>query len=123
MENGTCRCGNKTPVIGLLASRGNDWIINEDGSRIHSDIFCHAVEMVNLAIGYSVNQYQIVQRDYSDFDIYLVLDDEEEGEEVIELFSRYLGDFRENRRFRYQIRDYLKPSEETGKLAWFVSKL
>lgn len=117
-----CSCGSSAPVLELLACRDNDWIINKDGSRAHSDLFCHAAEMVNLAMGHSLDQYQIVQRDYSDFDIYLVLDDKEEGEEVIRLFSQYLGDFGKNRRLCYHIRDYLRPNEETGKLAWFVSE-
>lgn len=118
-----CPCGNQAPVIKLAHARDNDLIINEDGSVIHSDILAHAVEVVNLNLEFCIIQYQIVQIEYWEFDVYFVLDEEDEKEVVMELFLQNLGGFADRRRFHFSFPDYLNPEEKTGKLAWFVSKV
>lgn len=124
MRDGSCcPCGNSAPVVELTEARDNDFIINEDGSRLHSDILAHAVEMTNLVLEFSIVQYQIVQKGYSDFDIFLVLDDEEEKGEAARLFLQSLGAFAEGRSFHFHFPECLLPGEVTGKLAWFVSEV
>lgn len=117
----SCACGNKAPFIELTMARENDLVINRDGSRVHSDLFAHAVEMVNLVSG-SIIQYQIIQTDYERFEIRFVLDEDEDREEVISLFMEALGTFTKDREFEFLFPKELFPHEATGKCAWFISK-
>lgn len=120
-DGSSCPCGNSAPIVELTEARDNDFIINEDGSKLHSDILAHAVEITNLVLEFSIVQYQIVQKGYSDFDIFLVLDDKDEKDEAARLFLQSLGAFAEGRSFHFYFPDCLLPGEATGKLAWFVS--
>lgn len=117
----SCSCGNDAPYIELTMARENDLIQNRDGKPLHSDLFAHAVEMVNLVLN-SIIQYQIIQTDYEKFEVRMVLDDEEDKEEVIHLFFEALGAFVKDRHFEFVFLKELFPSEDTGKCAWFISK-
>ena len=70
-----------------------------------------------------VLQFQIIQEDYNDFSVYLVLDDEEDKYEVEEEFGFLIREYEYAWRFALYFVDNLYPSEKTGKLAWFVSKV
>ena len=118
----SCQCGNCSPMLELTKARENDMIVNPDGSRTHSDIFAHAVEMVNLAIE-NIVQYQIVQKNYGDFDVFLVLDEDEEEDATKELLIQALRDFAKGKKFHFMLKDRLFPDERTGKLAWFQSEI
>lgn len=122
-DGSRCSCGNPAPIVELTEARNNDFIMNEDGSSFHSDILAHAVEMTNLVLEFSIVQYQMVQKGYSDFDIFLVLDDESEKNEAVRLFLQSLGTFSEGRNFHFYFPACLLPGEVTGKLAWFVSEV
>lgn len=117
----SCPCGNCSPILELTKARDNDMIVNADGSRTHSDIFAHAVEMVNL-VTENIVQYQITQKDYGDFDVILVLDEEEEGDATKELLIQALGDFAKGKTFHFMMEQRLFPDKRTGKLAWFQSE-
>ena len=120
-EGTSCHCGNSSPILELTKARENDMVLNSDGSKTHSDIFAHAVEMVNLATE-NIVQYQIIQKDYGDFDVLLVLDDEEEGDTTKELLIQALGDFAKGKDFHFIRKDRIIPDMRTGKLAWFRSE-
>ncbi|MCH5265137.1 MAG: AMP-binding protein [Lachnospiraceae bacterium] len=122
-KNHSCPCGNGAPIIELASARDNDFIYNEDGSRLHADIFANGIEKVNLIQEGSIVQYQIVQTDYSDFEIYLVVDEEENKKEIAGLLKEMLGIFTQNRNFHFYFCHHLVPSEKTGKMAWFTSKV
>lgn len=117
----SCPCGNCSPILELTKARDNDMIVNADGSRTHSDIFAHAVEMVNL-VTENIVQYQIIQKDYGDFDVILVLDEQEEGDATKELLIQALGDFAKGKTFHFMMEHRLFPDKRTGKLAWFQSE-
>lgn len=123
MRKGTsCPCGNCSPILELTEARENDMIVNRDQSKTHSDIFAHGVELVNLATE-NIVQYQVIQKDYEDFEISMVLDEEEEWETTKELFLQALEDFAWGKNFQFVLKDRLLPSEKTGKLAWFQSEV
>ena len=118
-----CACGNRAPVLYLNMARDNDYIIYEDGIVFHSDILYGIVERINLLMERPILQYQIVQEDYEYFSIYIVLDDEENAWSVEEMFIRIAKDCHIKGKFDFFFVDYLYPSEKTGKLAWFCSKM
>lgn len=118
----SCLCGNTVPIIELTAARDNDYIRNKDGSRISSDIFCHVIERINLYFGHCVDQYQIVQVNDIDFDIYWVLDSECEVDNVRKMFVDFLEEFGRCHRFCFHEINCLMPSEKTDKLAWFCAR-
>lgn len=120
-RNSSCPCGNHAPYIELTMARENDLIVNRDGSRMHSDLFAHAVEMVNLVSG-SIVQYQIIQTEYEHFEVHIVLNDQDDKEEVIHLFLEALGTFTKDRHFEFFFPKELFPNEDTGKCAWFISE-
>lgn len=118
-----CPCGSEEPIVELSMARENDWIYNADGTVSHSDLFCHIIDRINLALEQAVLQYQIIQVDYDEFEVYLVLGDEKEVFTVQDLFVNYFKNIQPKRNFTFFFVDYLYPSEKTGKLAWFISKL
>lgn len=118
-----CPCGSKEPVIELKVFRENDWIYNEDGTVSHSDIFCNIVDKINLALQQVILQYQIIQTDYKEFEVYIVMDDEEDMDEIQKMFIEFYEKYQQKSKFVFHFVDYLYPGEKTGKLAWFVSKM
>ena len=121
--NVNCACGNRAPVLYLNKARDNDYIIYKDGTIFHSDILYGIVERINLLMERPILQYQIVQEDYEYFLIYIVLDDEEDAQSVEEMFKRLAKDYHIKGKLDFFFVDYLFPSEKTGKLAWFCSKM
>ena len=110
-------------MIELNMARENDWIYNKDGTKCHSDLFCSVIDKINLALEQAVIQYQIIQKDYHEFDVYLVVDAEEETDMIQQLFIQNYEQYQERSRFHFFFVDNLYPSEKTGKLAWFVSNV
>lgn len=123
IQNHSCPCGSDEPIVELSMARENDWIYNADGTVCHSDLFCNVIDKINLALQQAVLQYQIIQTDYREFEVYLVIEDEEDAWEIQKLFVEYYEMHRERSRFEFFFVDYLYPSEKTGKLAWFISEV
>jgi len=121
-KNISCKCGNCSPIIELTKARENDMVVNRDQSVMHSDIFAHAVEMVNLAME-NIVQYQVIQKDYEEFEISFVLDEVDEFEITKELFIHALEGFAQGKTFHFKLKDRLFPNEKMGKLAWFKSEI
>ncbi len=118
-----CPCGSKEPVVELAMARENDWVYNADGSVSHSDMFCHVIDCINLTLEQAVSQYQIVQVDYDTFEVHLVVSAKREQPMVRELFLKHIRKYQPDRNYEFFFVDALYPSEKTGKLAWFVSKI
>lgn len=68
-------------------------------------------------------QYQIIQTDYSEFEIYFVMNEDEYASRVQSMFADYFEKYQQGNVLRFHFVDYLYPSEKTGKLAWFTSKM
>lgn len=118
-----CLCGNNEPIVELEMARENDWIYNADGTRCHSDLFCNVIQKINIVLQQAIKQYQIVQKDYNEFDVYLVIDEEDEKILIKNMFVEYYEIYQERSKFNFFFVDYLYPSEKTGKLAWYISKV
>lgn len=118
-----CPCGSKEPIVSLKMARENDWIYNEDGTVSHSDIFCNIIDKINLALQQAILQYQIVQTNYKEFDVYIVMNDEEDAGRIQTMFVEFYEKYQQRSTFIFYFVDYLYPGEKTGKLAWFISKI
>lgn len=123
IQKNDCPCGCKDPVIELEKARENDWIYHADGTVSHSDLFCYIVEKINLMFEQIILQYQIVQINYNEFEIYLVLSEQEFSNEIKRLFTENYEIYQQKSDFTFYFVDYLYPSEKTGKVAWFTSKM
>ena len=118
-----CPCGSREPVIDLQKARQNDWIYHADGTVSHSDLFCNIVDKINLSLQQAILQYQIIQTDYEEFEVYIVINEEEDDLEIQTMFVTFYEKYQRKSKFTFYFVDYLYPSEKTGKFAWFVSKV
>ena len=69
-------------------ARDNDLIQKADGSVAHYDCLFGVIERINLMLEMAILQFQIIQTDYEKFDVYMVVDDEEDIPEVQMLFKK-----------------------------------
>lgn len=123
VTNHHCLCGCNEPIIELDMARENDWIYQSDGTVCHSDLFCNVITKINLTLQQAVKQYQIIQTAYDAFEVYLVVDEEEEIGLIKELFIKNYEKYQKKSKFTFFFVDFLFPSEKTGKLAWFISNI
>lgn len=114
-----CSCGSQEPILELEMARDNDLIQKADGSVAHYDCLFGVIERINLMPEMAILQFQIIQTDYEKFDVYMVVDDEEDIPEVQMLFKKLCDKDQIRGEFTFSFVDYLYPSEKTGKLAWF----
>lgn len=120
-----CKCGNSAPVIKLTGARSNDFIICEDGIRIHSSVFVKVIENVNKVMGNPIQQFQIKQVSYHHFIVKLVLAFEDV--DIQKLINTFGLLFEEERLLHsditFEFYDCLFPDDNTGKLYYFVSSV
>lgn len=118
-----CPCGSKEPIVELKMARENDWIYHADGTVCHSDLFCNIVDKINLSLQQAILQYQIVQTDYKEFEVYIVMNEGEDASRIQTMFVEFYEKYQQKSTFIFYFVDSLYPSEKTGKLAWFISKM
>jgi len=119
-----CSCGSKNPVLELTTGRSNDFVLNEDGSRVNTYIFVRAIENVNRVMEYIIKQFQIVQEDYNRFTVKLVLDEETDEGSIEELFVENLVQpSLADAIFNFEYYDRLFPDDKNGKLLYFRNRL
>lgn len=122
-HNSECACGNPNPILDLTVGRSNDWVLDRDGNRINTYIFVRAAENVNRVMEDAIKQFQIIQEDYDEFTIRLVLDDEDDAYDVEELFiENFIQPSLDGAVFNFEYHDALFP-EENGKLLYFKSMI
>lgn len=119
-----CECGNNNPIIELTAARSVEYIFNRDGSTINSYVFVHAVENVNYIFDNAIRQFQIVQENFTDFTVKLVLD-EEFPSDLIEraFFENLVEPSLKGAVFNFEYYDVLLPDSKTGKLFYFKNNI
>lgn len=119
-----CQCGDKGKILQLTAGRNNDWVIDREGNYLNAYIFVRCVENVNKLFEHVILQFQVIQHDFDDFTINLVLDEECNPDEICHYFmenlwqSSLLG-----AKFNFQFYFKLMPDMKSGKLKWFISEL
>ena len=122
-RNTKCPCGNKNEVLELIQGRSNDWIQMKDGRKIHSYAVIQIIHKLNYETDGGIMQYQIIQEDYKQFVVMLVM----EEEYVMQVRSVIKRKFRERlgEEIEVSVRLFnaLLPEERTGKLACFISNV
>lgn len=124
-SNYNCKCGNSSPVLRLTNGRCNDFIVCEDGSKIHSSIFVKAVENTNKVLNKPIVQYQIHQIAYNQFKVKCVLSDEEiDMTKLVETFGLLIDEERlGNSKIIFEFYTELFPDDKTGKLYYFINDM
>lgn len=124
IRNQSCECGRCTDVLELYAGRSHDWIQCNDGTKLHSYILLQIVHQLNYETDGQIIQYRVIQKDYKRFEVVLVLDESEAFEElaeyITEQFRKKMG---EDTEVAICLSDRLLPSDQTGKLAEFISEM
>ncbi len=122
-RNVSCTCGRRGDVIEVQVGRSNDWIICEDGKRIHAYVLMQVIHRLNYDFDGAIRQYRILQVTIHHFQVMIVFSDHEIEHEIIfriqDEFQRRLG--------AATMTDVVKmkdiiPDESTGKLAEFISR-
>lgn len=127
-EDIKCTCGCNGRVIELTSARTHDFIVTEDGSKINSYIFVHAVEAVNREFDGCIMQFQVVQEDYQRFLVKLAIDEEVYyigvTQQMIEekFLSNILQPEIQNADYEFEVYHHLFPDENSGKLSWFINR-
>lgn len=74
ISNEKCNCGFNTPKIEVIGGRKQE-DFEIDGWIGNSVIFHYAVSKINAMHGTIIKQYQIIQNDYNDFSLNIVIND------------------------------------------------
>ena len=119
---GKCNCGSNWKMFKLTSGRINDYILCEDGSKVTVDVLVRAISAVNQTLDSVIRQFKIVQNDINDFNITLVVDEEDldsccEIEEIFRLSVRDERLYGSSYTFEYSTE--IINNEENGKLAYF----
>lgn len=124
-----CKCGCKSKILKLTKGRNNDFVVNKDGSKIHSYVFVHVIETINDKMDGVIRQFQVIQEDFDCFNVKLVIENlvyssEEIKQMIINLFlSNLMQKSLYNSRFYFEFYNELFPNKKTGKLQYFMSKI
>ncbi len=124
-SNHDCKCGNSSPILRVTNGRCNDFIVCEDGSKIHSSIFVKAVENTNKVLNKPIVQYQIHQIAYNQFTFKCVLSDEKiDISKLVETFGLLIDEERlANSKITFEFYGELFPDDKTGKLYYFINDM
>lgn len=117
-----CPCKNSAPVLHLKAGRANDWILCENGEKIHIYVLLQAMDYMNQLLDGDIKQFQIVQNKFSEFMIHVVISGEYMEEELSDIFEQCVLEERlKNATYKFVMHNQLIPDETVGKLACFKS--
>ena len=115
---GQCRCGNTGRLLKLTGARENDRVRTKSGEYLSVYEFIRAFRAAALCIDGNLLQYQIVQKDFSRFDIHIVTDEDHDKLEYYFLKNLWNPCLMEAE-YRFIYHDRLLPEEGCGKLKMF----
>lgn len=123
-HNVKCQCNNSNPILKLTSGRSNDFIINEDGTRIPAYIFARAVESINAIADNPIHQFQIIQDDFNQFTVKMVIEEEEDIDDIVNLFPKFvLQPSLDYACYKFEFYDTLFSSENEEKLLYFKNAM
>lgn len=123
LKDKKCSCGNCNDILQLYAGRSNDWVLLDDGRKMHAYALIQIIHRINHDIDGLILQYQIVQNTFTKFTFSLVIEEKEAYEFVrkniiqqvkkrLKMDVQILVEFYEN----------LLPEKVSGKLKCFYSE-
>ena len=105
----------------IQKGRKNDWILTKNGERINVYVFIRSIEIVNMLTEHSIIQFQIIQIDYEEFLVKMVLNDDILN--ISKLFIENIGhESLKQATYHFQLCEAIFPNE-TGKICVFSSAL
>ncbi|MEW6094916.1 MAG: hypothetical protein AB1567_00085 [bacterium] len=117
-----CSCGRGLPLMSLVTGRHSDMVILGNGKLVHPLIFQYIAKyLIELSEG-TFSQWKIIQKSYSDFLIYIVVDQKfklEISDYASFMLHKQLG---ENINIDFEFVSSI-PREASGKLRYFVSEV
>lgn len=125
-SNKKCDCGNRSPIIELTTGRSNDWVYCKDENKVNSYVFVRAIEAINYSMDNVVRQFQVIQNDYDEFTVKLVLDDDElfQTKMIEKIFHENLIEPSiKNAKYQFEYQDTLLPDQKSGKLLYFRNNI
>ncbi len=121
LRKNTCSCGHSGKLLNLRKGRKNDWILTKNGERINVYVFIRSIEIVNMLTEHSIIQFQIIQIDYEEFLVKMVLNDDILN--ISKLFIENIGhESLKQATYHFQLCEAIFPNE-TGKICVFSSAL
>lgn len=124
-----CKCGNRNPILILTNARKNDFVLYSDGTKTTAEIFVNIFLRINKQINV-VMQFQVIQRDYDNFLIKIVLnedlmeDEELDEKDIKDMFYINLEEDKlADANFVFEFSAELFPDNSTGKLKYFECKI
>lgn len=117
-KKGACTCQNSAPILELVGARKDDLIRLQNGDVVSANLFRRVFQSIECCIDGRIYQYQIVQRDYDDFEIYIATDEEKT---IIEkLFYQFVSNsVIKDSKFTFQYDTYILPQKKVGKMKFF----
>ena len=106
----------------LTSGRVSDYILCADGSRVTSYALVRAIESVNYIYENVIRQFRIIQNDIDDFNIILVVDEEDlDMRDVVErAFKESIMEARlTSADYTFEYKTKLIPNDKNGKFAYF----
>lgn len=120
----SCDCGNKSPIIDLTYGRANNYILIKNGYKLSVYVLIHIIVTVSERTNHITEQFQIIQSNYENIILRLVLKKTYEGwkSEVENMFSKFIVEEENLKDFHYHFEyaDRIYPDEQTGKLKSFI---
>ncbi|MCX7923059.1 MAG: AMP-binding protein [Clostridia bacterium] len=121
-----CSCGNKNPVIKVLAGRLSQFVLLEGKEPVNCFVLNYAVESINFKQGYPIAQFQVIQENYKQFKVWFVLEESFKGN--INSIVRQFKDEMEKMglsglEWEFTFVNQILPSPVTGKLQFFLNKM
>ena len=120
----SCACGNENPILQLTYGRANNYILLKNGRRLSVYVLIHIILTVSERTNHIIEQFQIIQHDYDNITLRLVLKKTYEGwkPEVENMFTKFIVEEENLKTFQYHFEytERIYPDEKTGKLASFI---
>lgn len=116
-----CPCGNIYPTLEVHKGRDNDWIRINAKEKMHPYMLIQLISEINMLTGNHIIQFQIVQKEYTVFEINMVEDQkcqrEQMEQRICELMRRRIKNELTIKFFYFNV---LLPDIVTGKIAVFI---
>lgn len=125
-----CSCGLKSPVLYLTKARSITMIKHEDGSESTPYLFVHAVDSVVKKYGDIILQFRVIQKEYTYFQVILVVNDEvyDEMEDLSDsLEDTFLNSIHETKmmdcEFEFIYTNRILSEKHLKKFSYFISEV